>query len=639
MTPLKKFLTKHPTPSGMSSRQWAALSAAMREEKFFSARVENVRLLERLQGMIRDFLTGEREVLENGESVMKVGSCADFVKQAMDWLEAEGLREADGEGEEYHRDVNHVGAEARLRLIFRTNVRQAVGAAQWESAMMPANLKAWPAFRFVRFPGAKVKRPVHVANEDEVRLKSDFEFWADEMNAADLGGFEVPWPPFGFNSYMDQIPVSRKECEAMGLLKPGEPLKRPRGAERFGIDLVERYGYGKKASTAKLPEELKAKLKKYYEDRWGVKQDGADKVVFPAKQVADMAKKEAEQLEFALNNVVRRTKTAEQIEKQKARIADTIAKRLAHRQEKRDQLVTQQWADYMKQRDAALEDLDQATKEARLRYEATHSIDDLEAWIKAKTIQNEEVYRWKHGGMYYNERYRTIKKAEHSLWDATYRDSLRFLAVDGAIVPQGKRGEVIYHTVSIDEKFHIREAKHRPLPSNVRKGLDLAMALVSPSKLPKSIGIQAIKGSVRERAFSVADAIKVADTTDPAVVAHELAHVIEWSNPEILRKTASFLYDRAGGANAVSLLSIYPHLNYEAIEKTFEDNWIKCGGSAYTGKLYINGYWPGMNKEMFVKRTQATEVLSMGIQRMLESPVDFKRKDPEFYKFIKSQLL
>ena len=76
------------------------------------------------------------------------------------------------------------------------------------------------------------------------------------------GGFEVPWPPFGFNSYMDQEPVSQEECERLGLLKPGEPLKRPRGAERFGIDLIERYGYGKKASTAKLPEELRAKLKK-----------------------------------------------------------------------------------------------------------------------------------------------------------------------------------------------------------------------------------------------------------------------------------------------------------------------------------------------------------------------------------------
>jgi len=28
----------------------------------------------------------------------------------------------------------------------------------------------------------------------------------------------------------------------------------------------------------------------------------------------------------------------------------------------------------------------------------------------------------------------------------------------------------------------------------------------------------------------------------------------------------------------------------------------------------------------------------MGIQRMLESPVDFQRQDSEFYNFIKSQL-
>lgn len=28
----------------------------------------------------------------------------------------------------------------------------------------------------------------------------------------------------------------------------------------------------------------------------------------------------------------------------------------------------------------------------------------------------------------------------------------------------------------------------------------------------------------------------------------------------------------------------------------------------------------------------------MGIQRMLESPVDFQRQGPEFYNFIKSQL-
>ena len=132
--------------------------------------------------------------------------------------------------------------------------------------------------------------------EDAVRLKTDFTFWADEMNAAILGGFEVPCPPFGFNSYMDQEPVSREECERLGLLKPGEPWKRPRGAERFGIDLIERYGYGKKASTAKLAEELKAKLKKVYEDRWGVKQDKSDEVVFPAQEVAKKARETAEKV-------------------------------------------------------------------------------------------------------------------------------------------------------------------------------------------------------------------------------------------------------------------------------------------------------------------------------------------------------
>lgn len=296
VTPLEKFLAKHPTPSGMDSKEWAALNAAMKENKFFSSKVENIRLLERLHRLIKNYLTGEKETLPNGETVIKVGSAADFSNQALQWLQTEGLVPPDAEGPKYHNDIKNIGALARLKLIFKTNVRQSIGAAQWEASMKPANLKAWPAFRFIRFPGAKTKRLVHVVNEDAVRLKTDFTFWADEMNAASLGGFEVPWPPFGFNSYMDQEPVSREECERLGLLKPGEPLKRPRGAERFGIDLIERYGYGKKASTAKLPEELKAKLKKVYEDRWGVKQDKSDEVVFPSQEVAKKARETAENI-------------------------------------------------------------------------------------------------------------------------------------------------------------------------------------------------------------------------------------------------------------------------------------------------------------------------------------------------------
>ena len=38
VTPLEKFLAKHPTPSGMDSKEWAALNAAMKENKFFSSK-------------------------------------------------------------------------------------------------------------------------------------------------------------------------------------------------------------------------------------------------------------------------------------------------------------------------------------------------------------------------------------------------------------------------------------------------------------------------------------------------------------------------------------------------------------------------------------------------------------------------
>ena len=39
-----------------------------------------------------------------------------------------------------------------------------------------------------------------------------------------------------------------------------------------------------------------------------------------------------------------------------------------------------------------------------------------------------------------------------------------------------------------------------------------------------------------------------------------------------------------------------------------------------------------------ISSVRGSEILSMGIQRMLESPVEFQRNDPEFYQFIKKQL-
>ena len=79
-----------------------------------------------------------------------------------------------------------------------------------------------PAARFVRRPGARIKRQRHVEAEGDVRRWDDFAYWQFQ-NAADIGGFDVPWGDrFGFNSYMIQEPVKTcrsrapKACERKG---------------------------------------------------------------------------------------------------------------------------------------------------------------------------------------------------------------------------------------------------------------------------------------------------------------------------------------------------------------------------------------------------------------------------------------
>lgn len=45
-----------------------------------------------------------------------------------------------------------------------------------------------------------------------------------------------------------------------------------------------------------------------------------------------------------------------------------------------------------------------------------------------------------------------------------------------------------------------------------------------------------------------------------------------------------------------------------------------------------------MSRDDFVNSVQASEILSMGIQRILEDPASFRQQDPDYFNFIKSQL-
>ncbi len=265
-TPLEIFRRKQIDATDRSSAQWSKVPAAHRTNALFSAHVEKAALLQRMQTLLDDYLAGAREsvTLPDGTqtTVGKVQGKADFINQMREFMINEGM-----DPDAKNNKITNIGARSRLSLIFDTQVRAAYGQARWEQGMAEDMLKAYPAWRFVRNPGARVKRELHVRNEGAVRLKTDYQFWAQEMNAADIGGFTVPWPPFGFNSYMDLESVSAAECEQLGIKVPkAQSLKQDAHAnQKFGSRAPERANRAK-ASTKSIKDpdllaQLKAELK------------------------------------------------------------------------------------------------------------------------------------------------------------------------------------------------------------------------------------------------------------------------------------------------------------------------------------------------------------------------------------------
>ena len=228
-------------PSAMTSAEWAEMEPAVRNNAFFSACVEDERVLAALKKLVD-------EALAEGLSPQE------FVRRALLMLEAIRLTppEDGAEREVFEKSVEILYDPERLRLILRTQEQMASGYAAFCKAFERVQLLLNPGWRFVRQPGAKTKRDDHVKHEGAVRLKTDWQFWLARNDPA-FGGFGNPYAPFGFNSWMRTFPVSREECEKLGLLKPGEKVTIP--DELFNWNLPETLRQMGTASTAELPKD------------------------------------------------------------------------------------------------------------------------------------------------------------------------------------------------------------------------------------------------------------------------------------------------------------------------------------------------------------------------------------------------
>lgn len=257
---LERIQSLKPLAIALASDQWAAMPEKIRESAFFSAQVESAELLDNLQRHIQKALKKSKELTPRGDA-LAVSSKQAFIDIMQPWAINNGFADELPEGmargkRGVRKETQDLGSARRLKLIYDTQVRKAYGFGSMTLATDPRIVDAWPAWKFVRGGAVKEPRPDHKKHEGAVRLKSDTEFWR-ARNDPKFGGFDVPYGPWGFNSQMDVVEVSRSEAVKRGLIKKDEKIsvKGPR------------FNESTRASIRNMDPAIVGKLKQALGDR------------------------------------------------------------------------------------------------------------------------------------------------------------------------------------------------------------------------------------------------------------------------------------------------------------------------------------------------------------------------------------
>lgn len=605
---------KEAVASAMTTAEWQRMPVAVRVKSLFSATLTSAKAAQEITDYLTGFVRGEKAVNDKGQEYHVYQGRAEFVANMRERMLEEGFGKVLHDGtldpEIHDNDLRDLRGCRRLQLLFDTQTEQAASFAQWQEGQDPDVLGVFPCQRFIRVRPVHTPRPYHDDAIGEVRRKDDLAFWIG-LNR----DFRLPWGPWGFNSGCGVEDVDRDEAEALGVIKPTDKV---RPIKKDFLDGLEESVRGLDDKTRKWIQAQMENRVRFLGDT-AVYQPDKPRPAAPASAPS------------------RPAKTPAQIDAQKKRIADTIAARQQREAAARGQIAQRLWQDFKQRKEAELAPLMDRLKNAAAAFQQARTPENRIAWIAADDAFKKAAESWEPGGMLHKATVKAIKREEEQSWSRTYRDSMRFLGLDGMIIPQDKRGTVAVSQVKIDARYNITPARPKKLSPNVQQGLDLVRAIVAADKLPPSLGVHVLKDS-SAREFQLYGNIKVSSTTPPSTVAHELAHAIEHARPDILRKSAAFLYDRGRGEQPKRLKSLFPAHKYRPQEITLEDKWAEKGGHVYTGRIYCPGYDASISREQFISSVRGSEILSMGIQRMLESPVDFQRQDPEFYNFIKAQL-
>lgn len=270
MTAADKILQKALVGSGMDSRQWSAVQAGLRDRAFFSATVEDVRVLGAFRTACARVAAGEMD--------------ASSARIAMrDALTAAGYHPPDAE-DQGPGGIRNLMSQRRLDLIIKTNVEQARGWAQHMEGTTPGALLAYPAQRLVRVRQRRMPRDwtarwkeagdavgwQGACRDEPVALKLS-PIWAE------LSRFGTPYPPFDFNSGMGVEDVGKRKARELGLLEDGgsgERIDSPNGgSEAQTPSVVHPFNANLQATVPNMDEPERQHLKRVFGDQASIEGD------------------------------------------------------------------------------------------------------------------------------------------------------------------------------------------------------------------------------------------------------------------------------------------------------------------------------------------------------------------------------
>jgi hypothetical protein len=268
-----KLRAKTPVGSVLNTQEWSQVPLALRERAFFSAEVEKVRLLSRMQSSIQTALDGVRRAGKGANGGPGAFQTREkFVTEMQSVARSEGL-DPRGPGApggfaqpERYGTMRDITSSQRLRLIYDHQTASAQEFARWKAEQDPDVLDAYPAQEFIRVEKRKMPRTNWPQRWDD----AGGQFFSGKMIAlkndpvwAALSRFGTPYPPFDFGSGMGLRDVSRRDAEKLGLIKPGE---RPKPAEQdFNAKL--------EASVAELSPEYRRQLQSTFGDQIAIEGD------------------------------------------------------------------------------------------------------------------------------------------------------------------------------------------------------------------------------------------------------------------------------------------------------------------------------------------------------------------------------